>query len=116
MIECDIMRNNKGQALIEFVLILPVLILVIISMIDFGNIIVKKYDLENDIDNISTLYKEGKNIDGYLNSKNLSISYKNEDDFVTITLSKEINIISPVLVPIFGSKYEVSVEKSVINE
>ncbi len=110
------MRNNKGQALIEFILILPVLLLVIISIIDFGNIILKKYSLENDIDAVATLYKEGKNVDSYLSSKDLRVEYKHETDFTNITIYKNIKIISPVLVPIFGSNYEVHVEKSVINE
>lgn len=109
------MKNNKGQALIEFALILPVLLLVIISIVDFGNIILKKYSLENDIDNISELYKNG-NVEPYLNNKNLTIKYDYADDFTTITIYKKIKIISPVLVPIFGSDYEIHVEKSIINE
>jgi len=47
MVECDIMKNNKGQALVEFIIILPIFLLLIISIIDFGNIISKKYSLEN---------------------------------------------------------------------
>lgn len=110
------MRNNKGQALIEFVLILPVLLLVIISIIDFGNIILKKYSLENDIDNVSVLYKNGSDINAYLDSHNLTIEYLNNENFTNITIYKNIKIISPVLVPIFGSTYKIHTEKSIINE
>lgn len=110
------MRNSKGQALIEFILVLPVLLLVIISIIDFGNIILKKYSLENDLDNVSTLYKDGKDVNAYLNSHNITIKYTNDDEFTTITIYKNIKIISPVLVPIFGSTYEIHTEKSIINE
>ena len=45
MVERDIMKNNKGQALVEFIIILPIFLLLIISVIDFGNIISKKYFL-----------------------------------------------------------------------
>ena len=110
------MRNNKGQALIEFILVLPVLLLVIISIIDFGNIILKKYSLENDVDVVSTLYNEGKDVNSYLNKNKLTVSYTNEDGFTNITVYKKVNVISPVLVPIFGSSYEIHAEKSVINE
>lgn len=110
------MRNNKGQALIEFVLVLPILILTIISIIDFGNIILEKYSLENDIDNITELYKDGKSIDAYINSKELRIKYNTTDNFTNITISKNIRIISPILIPIFGANYEINTEKSVINE
>ena len=110
------MRNSKGQALIEFILVLPVLLLVIISIIDFGNIILKKYNLENDIDAVSTLYKNGKDVNVYLNSHDLTIEYAYDADFTTIKLNKSIKIISPVLVPIFGSNYTIHTEKSVVNE
>ena len=110
------MRNNKGQALIEFILVLPVLLLLIISIIDFGNIILKKYELENDIDNVAELYKNGDGVEPYLNSKDLTIKYTNDTNFTTIVIYKKVNVISPVLVPILGSKYEIHTEKSVINE
>ena len=110
------MRNNKGQALIEFILVLPVLLLVIISIVDFGNIILKKYELENDIDNVAELYKNSGNVELYLSNKNLTIKYTNSDNFTNITIYKKVNVVSPVLVPILGSKYEIHTEKSVINE
>ena len=41
--------NKKGQALVEFILILPVLLLILMAMIDIGNIFLKKYELENSL-------------------------------------------------------------------
>jgi hypothetical protein len=38
MIECDIMKNNRGQALVEFIIVLPVLLIIIMAIIDLGNI------------------------------------------------------------------------------
>ena len=32
MVECDIMKNNKGQALVEFIIILPIFLLLIMSV------------------------------------------------------------------------------------
>ena len=110
------MRNNKGQALVEFILVLPIFILLIISMVDFGNIILKKYSLEDEIDKVSTMYVEHVDYNNYLNKKNISINITNEDNYTNITLSKDIKIMCPVLTPIFGSKYTVSVEKSVPND
>ena len=45
MIECDIMKNSKGQALVEFIIVLPILLLIIMAIIDFGHIFTKKYSL-----------------------------------------------------------------------
>ena len=54
------MKNKKGQALVEFVVIMPIFIMLLISIIDLGNIIYKKYHLENDLDYIVDLYRLNK--------------------------------------------------------
>jgi len=112
------MKNNKGQALVEFVIILPIFLLLIISIVDFGNIITKKYSLENDIDVIANMYKEEKydDINNYINSKNIKVSYSNEDKLLVINISKDISIISPMLNLIFGKTYEISTEKSIYKK
>ena len=113
------MKNSKGQALIEFILVLPIFLFVIISIIDFGNIVLKKYSLENEIDTVSEMYKLGNtdNINSYLINKNIAINYNKQDKFMTIKLTKDIKITSPILLLIFGKNYEISTEKSIyINE
>ena len=112
------MKNNKGQALVEFIIILPIFLLLIISVIDFGNIISKKYSLENDIDTISSLYKDNKTneINNYTNKKDIKVKFTNEGDLTNIVLSKDIRIISPMLNLVFGKSYDISVEKSIYNE
>lgn len=115
MIECDIVKNNKGQALVEFIIILPIFLLLIISMIDFGNIIYKKYLLENDIDIISSMYESNDldNINKYINDKEIVLNYDIESDFTIIKISKNIKVISPALNLIFGKSYELSTKKYV---
>ena len=49
--------NRKGQALVEFVLILPVFILILFAIVDFGTILSKKNELENDSMDIVSLVK-----------------------------------------------------------
>lgn len=112
------MKDNRGQALVEFIVVLPVFLLLIISVIDFGNIISKKYSLENDIDIVSDMYKEGKyeDINKYSKEKELKVSYDTDDELTNISLSKDIDIISPMLNLIFGKTYEINVEKSIYNE
>jgi len=41
------MLNNKGQSLVLFVIILPILILILILVIDIGRVIVLKQELKN---------------------------------------------------------------------
>ncbi|MBR6690147.1 MAG: pilus assembly protein [Bacilli bacterium] len=109
------MKNNRGQALVEFVVILPIFLLLILSVIDFGNIISKKYSLENDIDTVSDMYEDGKyeEINSYIKEKDIKISYENDNEFTSINLSKDVNIISPMVNLIFGKTYEINVEKSI---
>ena len=109
------MKNNKGQALVEFIIILPVFLLLIMSVIDFGNIISKKYSLENDIDIVSDMYQKGKyeEINTYVHNKDIRINYSTNNDLITINLNKNANVISPILNIIFGKTYEINVEKSI---
>lgn len=109
------MKNNKGQALVEFVMVLPVIILVLITIIDFGNIITKKYSLENDLDYVSTLAKQTKydDINNYINDKNITINYQSNDNLLKINLKKNVKVISPLLMIIFGNDYQIEAEKSI---
>ena len=115
MIECDIMKNNKGQALVEFIIVLPILLLVIMAIIDLGNIFIKKYSLENDLDIVSSMYKEEdyNSIDNYIEENSLDISYEKESDLVTIKLSKDIKVNTPILNNIFGKDYKITTKKTI---
>ena len=110
--------KNKGQALVEFIIVLPIFLLLMMSLIDFGNIIYKKYVLENDIDLISDMYvnNDYSKINDYVTSNNLSLSYSNENDIFTINIKKNVNIISPFVTLIFGSTYEISTSKALYYE
>ena len=109
------MKNNKGQALVEFIIVMPILLLLIISIVDFGNIIVNKYKLENNIDIIVDMYENGdkNSINNYIYNNDLNLSYDMDGDFVIINIKKEVNIISPVVSIIFGNNYSVNTSKTV---
>mgnify|MGYP004547783319 CR=1 FL=1 len=91
--------KNKGQALVEFILILPLLILIITGLFDFGNIIFSKTKLENEMDNIINLYRKNEPLD-----ENVKITKENEK--VTITLTKNIKLNTPILNKILSNKIE----------
>lgn len=109
------MKNNKGQALVEFVIVLPIFLLLIISVIDFGNIISKKYSLENDVDVIADMYNDSKyeEINDYADNKDIKVSYSNEGELFVINLNKDVKVISPVVNVIVGRTYQVNAEKSI---
>ena len=109
--------NRKGQALVEFVLILPVLILILFAIIDFGLIVSKKNELENMSVDVVTLFKNGKSIEEIDKMySDVLIDKENNNDYTKITISKDIDIMTPGLNLILGNPYRISVERNVPNE
>lgn len=107
------MKNNKGQALVEFIIILPIVLLLIISIIDLGNIFYKKYALQNDLDIIVDMYKSDdlSGINSYISDKDIKIKYSDEDSLLKIELTKDVNVTSPILNTILGKTYEINVDR-----
>lgn len=113
------MRNKqKGQALIEFVLILPMLLLVTLGIFDYVNIQNKKYELSNHLDYISELYlnKEITKLNNYVKENNLILNTNKEDIEVTITLKKSVDLIAPGLNIILDDPFIITVKKVVYDE
>lgn len=111
-------NNNKGQALIEFVLVMPIFIFIIMAMVDLGNIIYKKYNLENTLDTVVELYQQGENqkMAAYIAVENLNLDITNAgDDLTKISISKGINIITPGLNNILGKSYTLSVDRTIYS-
>lgn len=110
--------NKKGQALVEFILVLPILLLIIISMIDIGNVFLKKFDLNNDLETVATLYENGDmtNLNDYLEEENINLSENSKDDMITLTLSQKVSISTPVIQQVLGSNYEIKTSKTIFKQ
>lgn len=111
------MIDRKGQALIEFVIIIPILILLISCIIDFGSVIYEKYQLQNNLDTIGEMYVLNKNedINNYLNSIKAEMIVENDNEYTTITLKKDIDINTIIINNIIGKKYHLSVNKTIVK-
>lgn len=107
--------NKKGQALVEFILILPVLLLIAMAMIDIGNIFLKKFDLNNDLETVTELYKNNdtKQLGIYLANENLTLEDENKNGIITLTLKKNVEISAPGLTNILGKNYEIKTSKTI---
>lgn len=106
--------NRKGQALIEFVLILPVLLFILFAIIDFGIIFSSKSSLENDSADIINLFKNGTSvseIEEMYSEQTITIS--NNDGYYKFTISTYVNLITPGLNRILGDPYLINVERVV---
>jgi len=109
--------NNKGQALVEFVLILPIFILILFVIIDFGMIINTKSSLENKSVDIVEFVKNDKTIEeinSLYDDIQLDINYG--EDYIKIIIYSDVDIITPGLNRILGDPYLVKVERVIYNE
>lgn len=113
------MKSNKGQALVEFVIILPITLILIFCVIDFGRVISLKSDLEGKIDDVVTLYQSGDSIEeinNVVNIKDVETSLKENGDYINVTLTKKIKPITPGLSYIADKVFNVNVTRVIKNE
>lgn len=105
--------NKKGQALVEFVLILPILIFIVLSIVDVGRIMIMKNHLESligDIDSNSTSVKDMEydvEVVREVQGTDVVIELKSCLDITTPGLGKIIG--DPACVStsrVFGGEYE----------
>ena len=112
--------NKRGQALVEFVIILPVFIMLLLCGIDIGKIVFAKNNLESIMDNVITAYESDKTYEDInreisLNNPDVELKVSNSNnEYIVFTLDKKMDILTPGLNLILGKDYEVEV-KRVIN-
>ncbi len=111
------MKEQRGQALIEFIMILPILLLIMMIIYDIGNILYQKYNLQNDIDIISDyiLNEEIETAREYANKKKITLDIENEDNIYKIKLKYKMQINTPGLDKALGNPYEINEEKLVFK-
>lgn len=112
--------DKKGQALIEFVIILPILIFILFAIIDFGIINYNRSTMESLVNDIKLMYnnnESNESINTFINEniKGVIINIKEDNSYLNIDLKKEYKFITPGLDKILNN-YEIEVERKVYNE
>lgn len=109
--------NKKGQALIEFVLILPIFLMILFVIVDFGNLLYSKNKLQNQSTDIARLIQNGENLQevskNYSNVEIEVTSY--QEDYQRIILIEKIDLITPFLDRILGDPCQIKVERVIAN-
>lgn len=78
--------NNRGQSLISFVLIIPIILMILFMVYDIGNMVLLREKLDN-INYIAIDYGLDKIDDLDLNAKLNELIKKNKDDIEVVNIS-----------------------------
>ena len=104
--------NNKGQALVEFILILPIFIMILFVIIDFGMIFNKKSNLESISNDAVLIYKENKSLVEIQELyKDIQIELVNVNDYTKLVFKDKVNIVTPGMNRVFGDPYVITIER-----
>lgn len=108
--------NKKGQALIEFVIILPIFLILIFGVIDAGRIFSSKIKLESEFNNVISLYKKGVDINNIKKEMDYNSKYKIVYKDEVLEINREIDLITPGLQLILDNPYIIKVSRNISHE
>lgn len=109
--------NRKGQALVEFVLILPIMILILFTIFDFGNILSSKNKLESTSTDIARLVRNGSTQEEIKKDyPEITVNITENNNEKKIEIHEEIKIITPFLDRILGNPFKIKTERTVVNK
>ncbi len=112
------MKNNRGQALVEFLLVIPVFMFILLGIIDVGNIIISKYKLENNLSTVVELYQNNQiaELSNYVSKKDIVVNYEKGEKYTEIILSDKVSIMTPGLNNILGKSMLIETSRTIYNE
>lgn len=115
------MKNNKGQALVEFIIILPVIIFIIMGLVDTIVIFTHKNNAESKMADVIELYKNNEsdeNITKFIQKDLKSASFKSNKDakYSYLEITDNYEFITPGLSTILGNPYKITTERVILNE
>ena len=105
------MQKEKGQALIEFVLILPVFLLILFVIIDFSRLFYEKVELENRLEESIGILKKNNNYEEAFRVLNegqnseATLEVSNGDSYMEIKTTLRLSFLTPGLGKILGENH-----------
>ncbi|MCT4619410.1 MAG: pilus assembly protein [Marinisporobacter sp.] len=123
------LKQEKGQSLVEFALILPILLLLICATFDFGRVMYTYMHLNlitqeavrmgslGETDTTITQYAQNNFHVGDVNLLDIQItpneSQRKSGDYMTITLEYPVTYVTPFLSAIFVSPHRVITDSTI---
>lgn len=113
------MKNKKGQALVEFVLILPIIMMILCVVIDFSMIFYKKNHLEGVLNDTVLYIRHGNDIsklDNFINDDKIKVTTTSDQKMLTVTLKQNVTLITPFSETFFSNPYTITTDRTVLYE
>lgn len=109
--------NKKGQALVEFILILPVFLMILFAIVDFGKLLHVKNELQNQSTDMIRMIQNGESLSIISEQyPNIDIEIEDyEEDYQKVVLTRDIDIITPILDRVLGDPCKIEVERIIPN-
>jgi Flp pilus assembly protein TadG len=123
------MKIKKGQAMVEMAIILPIFLLLLCAVLDFGRILYASINLNmitQEAVRMGGLGKSDYDILQYINEEvtlpdkdtmivNIEPSdlSRNSGDYVTLKITYEINYITPIIGNVIASPFEVVTQSTI---
>ncbi len=113
--------NKKGQALVEFIIILPVFIFMLLAMIDIGKILYFNNKIESKMDDVITMYENKYQYEVIKKSiskdlQTTTFKMNENEKYIEFILEKKVDIITPGLNLIFDNPYKINVKRVIYND
>lgn len=110
------LMNKKGQALVEFVILLPIIMMIIFVIIDFSNVFYQKNHLESITNDITSVVKENGNYSNIEEKQKIEVNTNKNGNTLEIEVKKEIKLITPFSNIFFEDPFTIKTERFVIYE
>jgi len=96
--------NKKGQALVEFIIVVPVFIMLLIATLDYVRIMQNKSNLELTLENLIS-------DESYALSSEYEFVIESKENYKIYILSNKVDIYSPFLTPVLGQEHKVLIKR-----
>lgn len=113
--------NKKGQALVEFVIILPIFIFMLLGIIDIGKVVIARTEAESQLAEALSLYHKHKTYDEIISLMNLQeqemkLEVTSNNKTLTFLIEKDVEVVTPGLGVILGNPCKVEAKRVIVNE
>lgn len=111
--------NKKGQALVEFVILLPIIFIIIFAIIDVSLVFYNKNHLEGILDDVVTMTSNGKSeeeIKKTIDNKDITYNIIVDGTYATISLRQKIYFTTPISYSFFKNGLEIETKRIILYE